>query len=46
MAGLADLSRLGVEWELPNGQSGVRFVEMTGVMDEPGHYKLSWMFPG
>ena len=33
MAGLADLSRLGVEWELPNGQGGVRFV--VTVRDQP-----------
>ena len=25
---------------------GNYYLEMTGVMDEPGHYKLSWMFPG
>ena len=25
---------------------GNYYLEVTGVMDEPGHYKLSWMFPG
>ena len=33
MGGLADLSRLGVEWELPDGQGGVRFV--VTVRDQP-----------
>ena len=25
---------------------GNYYLEVTGVMEEPGHYKLSWMFPG